>query len=71
MSRCVKNLRREGNAGGIAPATQIGKKGTNRTVQQVTRGSGRDRKTAMPNIESASTPRFDQPSRILNKYSGY
>ena len=71
MSRCVKNLRREGNAGGIAPATQIGKKGTNRTQQSVSKNTGRERMTAMPNIESASTPRFDQPSRILNKYDGY
>ena len=71
MSRCVKNLRREGNAGGIAPATQIGKKGTNRTQQSVSKNTGRERMTAMTNIESASTPRFDQPSRILNKYSGY
>ena len=71
MSRCVKNLRREGNAGGIAPATQIGKKGTNRTQQSVSKNTGRERMTAMPNIESASTPRFDQPSRILNKFDGY
>ena len=71
MSRCVKNLRREGTAANGGPkATQLGK-GKNRSFGSVTVGSGRDRKTAGPNIERASTPRFDGPSMILNKFAGH
>ena len=72
MSRCVKNLRREGSAGNTGPkATQTGKTGTARTIQSVSKNTGRERRTAMPNYENQTIPQFNQAPKILNKFDGH
>ena len=72
MSRCVKNLRREGTAANGGPkATQTGKIGTSRTVQSVSKNTGRERRTAMPNYENQTNPQFNQAPKVLSKFDGH
>jgi hypothetical protein len=40
-------------------------------MQSVSKNTGRERYTAMPNIESASQPRFNGPTIVLNKFDGH
>ena len=70
MSRCVKNLRREGSAANTGPtATQTGKTGTARTVQSVTKLDGR--KPVGPGFTSQTVPGFNGAPVVLSKFDGH
>lgn len=71
MSRCVRNLRREGTAANTGPkATQLASKGS-RAVGSVTKNTGRERLTALPNYENQTIPQFNSAPKVLNKFAGH